>query len=187
MSTYETPKPGSLSAPPSIGLIAEHGVLRAVLNRVRALTARSLFLSLALPVGIYLVFAIPPFQGLDEISHFFHTYSISGGALVATKKGVNAGNVLPACIPAYGFGLYAEATKPGAFRPSDYFTLPAGCASRPDAFTLYNNTAVYSPVSYVPQAIGVAIARGLGAPLPIVFYTGRLFAILAFVGLVALA
>jgi uncharacterized membrane protein len=187
MSTYETPKPGSLNAPLSVGLLAEHGVVRAVMNRARALTARSMFLGLALPVGIYLVFAIPPFQGLDEVSHFLHTYSISGGALVATRKGVNAGTVLPACLPAYGFGLYAQATRPGAFHPSDYFTLPAGCASRPNAFTLYNNTAVYSPVSYVPQAIGVAIARSLGAPLPIVFYAGRLFALLAYVGLVSLA
>jgi uncharacterized membrane protein len=187
MSTYESPQPGSWSAPPPVGILAEGGILRGAWERARGLTARAVFLALALPVGLFLALAIPPFQGLDELDHFFRAYSISGGALVSPMVGSDAGDVLPACVPAYAHGLYDEATRPGPFHVSDFFTLPAGCAAQPAAFVPFDNTAVYSPVSYAPQSIGVALARRLGAPLPIIFYAGRVFALLAYVGLVTVA
>jgi uncharacterized membrane protein len=187
MSTYESPQPGSLSAPTPAGILAERGALRAVVEWARGITARTFFLAVALPVGVFLVFAIPPFQGLDELNHFFRVYSISGGALASPMVGTDAGDVLPACVPAYAHGLYDQATRPGAFHLSDYFTLPAGCDSQPSAFVPFDNTAEYSPISYAPQSIGVTIARWLGAPLPVIFYAGRLFALLAYVGLVFLS
>jgi len=187
MSTYESPQPGSLSAPPPIGFLTEGGLVRGAWEWARRLTARTAFLALALPVGLFLALAIPPFQGLDEPNHFFRVYSISGGALVEPVVGSDFGDVLPACVPAYAFGLYGEATRPGPFHVSDFFTLPAGCAAQPAAFVPFDNTAEYSPVSYVPQSIGVTLTRWLGAPLPVIFYAGRLFALLAYVGLVTLA
>lgn len=187
MSTYESPRPGSLSARHPVGVHVERGAVRMATDWLRARSARALFLSLALPFGVFLVFAIPPFQGLDEPSHFFRVYSISDGALVAPTAGGDAGAVLPACLPAYAGVLGARAAAPGPLHAGDSFTLPAGCAARPSAFVPFDNTAVYSPVSYVPQVIGVAIARWLGASLPVVFYAGRLFALLAYAGLVFLA
>lgn len=187
MSTYETQLPDSLSAPAEVGAISRRGILPALSDRVKGLTARGLFLALALPVGLFLVFAIPPFQGLDEPSHFFRVYTISSGDIVESTRGHDAGAVLPDCLSDYGYGLYREGTRPGPFHLRDYFTLPAGCATRPATFIPLDNTAIYSPVSYAPQVIGVTIARLLGAPIPIVFYAGRLLALLAYVGLVALA
>jgi uncharacterized membrane protein len=187
MSTYERPQRGSLSAPPPVGVLADRGALRAVVEWVRGITARAFFLAVALPVGIFLVFAIPPFEGLDEPNHFFRVYSISGGAIIAPFVAGDAGDRLPACVHEYALGLFAKGGEPVPFHLSDFFTVPPGCDARASVFYPFDNTAEYSPISYAPQSIGVTIARWLGAPLPIVFYAGRLFALLAYVGLVFLS
>jgi Predicted membrane protein (DUF2142) len=182
MSSYDAPQP-RLTDP-----FLEDALPRpSLIDLVRGLTARGLFLALAVPIGLFLVFAIPPFQGLDEPNHFFRAYTISGGALVAPMVDGHAGAVLPACVDDYADVLYWTATQQGRLHPSSFLQEPAGCASRPAAFVSFDNTANYSPIAYLPQTIGVAIARFLGGTVPEMFYMGRLFALIAFTSLVALA
>lgn len=160
--------------------------LAAIGKQLAALHSATWFLLLGLPIGLFLVFSIPPFQGLDEPNHFFRVYSISTGTLVDPITGGRAGAVLPACVTDYAYGLYREGTQPVRFRPHDYVT-PAGCGSRPARFQAFENTAVNSPLSYLPQVLGVSLGRSLGLSLPIVFYVGRLTGLLAFCSLVYLA
>ena len=169
------------------GAIVRPGTGPRFAERAAWLGAPALFLALAAPVGVFLALLVPPFQGLDEQNHFYRVYSISGGALVAPVVDGRAGDVLPACVAGYGQDLAQQATRPGPFHPSDYTALRPGCADAPATFVTFDNTAIYSPVSYLPQSIGVAVARLLGAPVPVLFYAGRLAALLAYLAVVALA
>jgi uncharacterized membrane protein len=170
-------------APPGV-LPSDSGRLLA---RLSSVGAASLFLALALPVGLFLVFAVPPFQGLDEPNHFLRAVSISGGAFVAPVVDGRSGDILPACVTSYTDEVFHSQVRPGRFGPGQGFVEPAGCASQPAAFVPFDNTAVYSPVSYLPQAAGVALARVLGAPVPVWFYAGRVAILLFYVAVVALA
>lgn len=163
------------------------GGYAALGSRLAAVHAATWFLLLGLPVGLFLVFLIPPSQVLDEPGHFLRVYSISTGNFVDPMRDGQAGAVLPACAIDYVFGLYQKGTQGVRFRPSDYLALPAGCSGRPARFQALNNTAVNSPVSYLPQVLGVSLARRLGLPLPLVFYMGRLMGLLGFCSLVYLA
>ncbi|HSR23336.1 MAG TPA: DUF2142 domain-containing protein, partial [Candidatus Eisenbacteria bacterium] len=87
----------------------------------------------------------------------------------------------------YGRDLAGQGTRPGPFHLGDYVALRPGCAAEPSTLVTFDNTAVYSPVSYLPQSIGLAVARRLGAPVPVLFYAGRLAALLGYLGLVSLA
>lgn len=145
------------------------------------------FLVLGLPIGLFLAFLIPPSQGLDEPNHFFRVYSISSGNLVDPMNGGRTGAVLPACVKDYALGLYSEGRQPVPFHLAEFLRAPAGCSSKPDIFQPFENTAIYSPVSYLPQVLGVSLGRRLGLSLPLVFYMGRLAGLLGFCALVYLA
>lgn len=163
------------------------GQLAALMVRLRAVSAATWFLVLAAPVALFLVFAVPPFQGLDEGNHFARVYSITSGTLIQPIQDDRAGTTLPACVYEYTANLWAEGTRAAPFDVRDFWTVPAGCGERPPRFWPIENTAVYSPVCYLPQIVGVGVARLLGASLPIVFYSGRLAGALGFIGLVFLA
>jgi predicted membrane protein DUF2142 len=156
-------------------------------SRLTGLRPATWFLVLGVPIGLFLAFLVPPFQGLDEPNHFFRVYAISSGTLVEPMMGRRAGSVLPDCVTGYAHGLFKEGTRAVRFRPADFFSVPPGCAARPDRFQPFENTAVNSPVSYLPQVAGVTAARSLGLPLPLVFYAGRLASLLAYLSLVYLA
>jgi uncharacterized membrane protein len=174
-------RPGvsSLHPPEAVGW----NLLRALDN----VNAATWFLLLATPVCLFLAFAIPPAQGLDERNHFLRVYQLSSGTILSEYSNQHVGGVVPSCAVTYLDNLYDVGTQPGNFHWRTFFQLPAGCDPSATQFVPFENTAVYSPVSYLPQAVGVAIARLVHAPFPLLFYIGRLFGALAYIGLVYLA
>ncbi len=169
------------------------------------------FLVLALPLGLFLVFAVPPMQGLDEPNHLLRVWSLTDGDLVpptvhagtrsvvidgraatvpagTVRRGTSAKAVVVApCLYAYITDNYDQALRAGPMGTTPFFRTPPGCARSPDTLVVYDNTAINSPVTYLPQVAAVGVLRAAGAPLPVVFYGGRLAGLLAYVLLVALA
>lgn len=155
-------------------------------GRLRQIPLPVTFVALALPVGIFLVFAQPPGQGLDENVHFYRVWTLTQGAIVApSPHGVSGGNI-PQCVVDYFHRFSTEASRGGSFSFDQYWSTPAGCSSKL-VFTAFAGSAVYSPVAYIPTVFAVGILRGLHAPLPVIFFGGRLANLLAFVGLFYLA
>lgn len=138
------------------------------------------FLALVLPVGLWLLFSTPPFQGLDEIDHFYRTYTISQGEFVTQWTDGKLGGYVPTCVADYQNLEFRHASFPGPFNRDNFLRQPVSCAPGSKTFAAFPNSAFYSPISYLPQAVGVFVARSLGAPVPVVFYAGRLAAFLAF-------
>ena len=157
-----------------------------VASRLRQVPLPLTFVALALPVGIFLVFAQPPGQGLDENVHFYRVWTLTQGAIVApSPHGVSGGNI-PQCVVDYFHQFSTEASRRGSFSFDQYWRTPAGCSSKL-VFTGFAGSAVYSPVAYIPSIFAVGILRGLHAPLPVIFFGGRLANLLAFVGFFYLA
>jgi uncharacterized membrane protein len=154
---------------------------------IRRRTAATWFVLLALPMGVFLVFAVPPFQGQDEPNQFFRAYTISDGSLVSAEHDGRVGGFLPACVDAYVHALVVSSQNPNPYPPGQFIAPPTACANLPVRFVAFENTAYYSPVSYLPHVVGIGIARLLKASVPVVYYAGRLGSLIAYIAMFVLA
>jgi uncharacterized membrane protein len=143
---------------------------------------RLAFALMALSVGSALAFLTAPFQSPDEPAHFFRAYQVSEARWVATFRGRWGGGDLPASL--------VTVTEP--FQRMTFFRQRV--TSRADiARTLavplrrdvlhyesFPNTALLTPVSYLPQAAAIALGRRAGLSPLALMYAGRLGNLLAF-------
>ncbi|HXW34866.1 MAG TPA: DUF2142 domain-containing protein [Acidimicrobiales bacterium] len=153
--------------------------------RVEGYPLPRMFLAFALPVGVFLVFAQPPGQGLDESLHFYRVWTLAHGALVATHSHGTYGGSVPLCVLNYFQEFATKAAQRGAFSVSQYWHTPANCGV--GRFTPFPGSAVYSPVPYVPALVGVVPLVAVHAPLPVIFFAGRLLTLAAYIGVFYLA
>jgi len=144
------------------------------------------YLITALVGGAVMAFLSPPFQAPDEPNHFFRAQALSEGYVVAQRQPEKVGAPMRAVIPHWALTLMGNI--PG--HPDKKQTVDALKARR-DApandpsimFVDFRNSALYSPVVYVPQAVGLALGRLLRMPLLDAYYLGRLLNLIASVAL----
>ncbi len=79
---------------PPAGVAPDQSYLSRAVNTISANPAR-VYLILATISGLIMVFLVPPFQPPDEHPHFFRSYQISRGGLVAERNGEDSGGRLP--------------------------------------------------------------------------------------------
>ena len=128
------------------------------------LSPPAFFLAVALAAGVPLAFFTPPFQVPDEPGHFLRSYALSEGRLLARNQELGTGEVLPASL--------AELVALTLRRPGDPESRldPAALGRagelelRPAerAFLTFPTAALYSPLPYAPQALGIALGRPFG-------------------------
>ena len=144
------------------------------------------YLITALVGGAVMAFLSPPFQAPDEPNHFFRAQALSEGYVVAQRQPGKVGAPMRTVIPHWALTLMGDI--PG--HPDKKQTLEAVKARR-DAraddpsvmFVDFRNSALYSPVVYVPQAVGLGLGRLLRLPLLDAYYLGRLLNLMASVAL----
>jgi uncharacterized membrane protein len=147
------------------------------------------FAVLALGFGLVFVVLTPPFQVADEEAHFRRAFEISYGHFVAQKRGETTGDELPPGID----GLYdqfkslkghlEEKTSARDIRNS----AEIGWNSGDRSFLVFSNSAVHSPLIYLPQALAIALARCVSPSVLACLYAGRVANLLATVALILLA
>lgn len=142
------------------------------------------FLAAGLVFGLAFLVATPPFQAADETAHFYRAYAVSEGIF----RGLGA--ELPASVEEIGTSLKGDLPfhPEKKIRPEQTlraFRIPL----EPDRrrFVDYRTAALVTPVSYLPQAMGIALARLLGAPVLGLLYAARLANLLVGTALIALA
>ncbi len=141
-------------------------------------------------ITLLYVFVTPPFQVNDEANHFFKAYQLSEGIVFNTARDGALGNYLPSYVADLAQRQFPAET-PGllpAYRWSDLvhaWRQPVITGER--QFTEFSNIANYSPTLYAPQALGILVARSLGAPPLGQFYAGRLVNALVGISLVLMA
>lgn len=161
-------------------------VLHRVARRLATLSAATWFLILAVPMGAFLVATLPPFQGQDETYHFYRAYTISTGSWIEPTRSGRTGAEVTTCVINFVNYHFFEGEQPTRFHLHDAVTQPP-CNPGVSYFIPFENTAIYSPIPYLPQVAALTAGRALHLPLPILFFAGRAAAFLTFLGIGYLA
>lgn len=166
-------------------------MLRKIFNHLYKSPGKT-FLLIGGFFGLLFIFVMPPFQTPDEIVHFMRAYQVSEGGLVSTNRdGVLGGN-LPKSVTVTD-GILTENPQI-KFHPEvkfDYhktvaaLKLPLNKNER--EFANIGGATGYSPVGYVPQAIGVAVGSFFNAPVIVLMYMARIAALVTWLVLIFLA
>ena len=117
-----------------------------------------------------------PFRSPDEYNHFFRSYHVSEGKLVAQQKpGGLLGDRLPASLTSAAKAAAGYPDVPPARTSSDQ--IRSSWLVRDDGATLFTHfpgSGLYSPLAYLPSALGVRAGRITGAPPLAFLYLGRI-------------
>ena len=148
------------------------------------------FLFTALLFGPVLAVLTPPFQSPDEYNHFFRAAQVSKGQWAPeTLAGNRLGGFLPQSLDSLKrIFLPLKSNADRRVAASDFeraFALRATDA--PEVFLDFPNTAIYAPTAYLPQALGIGIARLLTDRILLWLYAARLANLLLWSCLVWLA
>jgi uncharacterized membrane protein len=131
--------------------------------------------------GLTFLVLTPPFQVPDEDNHFYRSVEISEGHLVARKKGNYTGDEVPAAVKAL-VTRYAPLAMTADQKTTVRDVLESA-EIRDHAgervFAGFSNTAIHTPLAYLPQAAAIGLARLFSPCVLVWFYAGRLFNLLA--------
>jgi len=140
--------------------------------------------------GTLFILITPPFQVPDEYTHFYRSFQVSELRVVAEVYQDRTGGFLPE-------SLVTTAQKVSNGIPAhpkikqnieDIFSLlnlPLESSSR--VFVDFSNTSLYSPVPYLPQAIGIALGRIIGMSPILLMYMGRSLNLFSWIFLIYLS
>jgi len=182
-SLTEESESGNTLKPSAAGAAAK--VVRYYV-RTAIVTPQILFLVIGLVFGLVLVFVNPMFHAPDEIYHFEKSYAVSEGTLVPAKKGGLTGYRLPVSIQkTFDTLRVAPGVRPTGPEVHRAFRIPL--KKGVSAFYESPSASHYTPVPYIPQAVGVGIGRVLDASPLTLAYMGRAFNLLAWLILVFIA
>ena len=161
---------------------------------IESSSPQKLFLCLSIPAILLFVITIPALQGFDEATHFLRAYQVSTGDFVSERFGKRAGGPIPInvsnmndaalndLIRSAQSGLHEKAHI-GYYKTY----LKENHPDKNIVNKYFAGSAVYSPVSYAPQSIGIFLARTLRLPLLSYIYIGRILNAAVFIALAYLA
>lgn len=156
----------------------------STLRSISLFPPENIFLIIAILFGLMLALLTPPFQSPDEYIHFYRSYHLSRGNLggetaylpkpvLDFSREVNrdlAGNDQNKQSKKALVAEFSRRFEPEPLEPVDIA-----------------NIAVYAPVPYVPQALGIFIGQIAHLPPIFIFYLGRLVNLFTWIGLVYLS
>ena len=133
----------------------------------------NLFL-LTVPIICFMfMIAMPTFKNHDELYHWIRSYEVSTGVFATKVEDGVEGTELPAAITAIMKSDWTTTTYPDV-KYALGIELDENDTYKIDSTT----SALYAFIQYVPQAIGIAIARIFTDKPLIMAYAGRIFNIL---------
>ncbi|MEG1781963.1 MAG: DUF2142 domain-containing protein [Oscillospiraceae bacterium] len=133
----------------------------------------SLFMSLLLLIlGVVFTFATPPNQVPDEQSHFLRAYAMAQGELKFDENHIYPDDVNSFILHfpvMHNNGYPAKEGNTVYNRFSEYFSAINSGEKAPNMQII-----IFQTIPYIPQAIGIFIAKVLGFGALAAFYFGRL-------------
>ena len=147
-----------------------------------------LFLAFAPIMGLACLVLTPPFQVADEPSHFFRILQVADGGIVGERRGAESGGELPTGLIAMAGHFFDGNPASGEVRweRSKWASVKPYLTQRMDlsARQFWSFRTIYAPAVYLPQVVGVWIARALDLPPLWLVYAGRFCALAFFIWLV---
>lgn len=142
-----------------------------ILDLKRISASRFLIIAASVILLLY-TFVKPPFQSPDEFNHFCRAYQISQGHFTAEVKDNRLGGTIPTALWNY-FAVFKEAscdiTKKTSYHDIQQ-TFGIQINSKETVFVDFPNTAIYSPVSYLPAAMAIYLLSGLSDSVTVIYY-----------------
>lgn len=156
---------------------------------MKDLPVEKVFLFISLIFGFLYVLILPPFQSVDEASHFYRGYEIISGKPVAQKINGQVGDYLPESLNVlsskYDFLIkdINQKTDLTYILGTEKIKLNKNNLK----FTEFGNTALYSPLCYISQIPGMYLAKSFNVNPLIMLYFGRISNLLCFILIVYFA
>lgn len=138
-----------------------------LINRKRQ-SVEKVFLVLFIITGLLFSVVMPLFKVPDESMHFLRAYEISEGYMLTSIEDNIAGRELPQNI------IPDQLRNGPNIKWYNVFAARNQEAENDNIFYAYPNTALYSPVSYLPQSLGIFIVKLFSNNVIAMAYGGRL-------------
>ncbi|HEY5853997.1 MAG TPA: DUF2142 domain-containing protein [Aldersonia sp.] len=156
--------------------------------------ASAAFTAVALIFGFVFAWITPPFWAHDEITQFGRAYQVAHGGLLPQEidddRGVSYGGRIPASIDELmGYALRDYNNNPPepdpmVQDPGGYDRLESAPVSDAQRTMWFTNTASYSPLPYLPAALGIRIAESVGLDVGAVSLAARLAGLAVYLAIV---
>ena len=149
-------------------------------------TPEKIFVIITLFFGLILVLLTPPYQIPDEPQHFLRTLSlVNNNRLIAIKKDNTTGDYLSAnldIIHEKYVPIIKHLERKTSFKELKQY-LKINYDNKNLMFISFPNTALYSPVCYIPQIIGILCAKIFTNSIVAFLIFGRLFSLFFFMAM----
>ncbi|MEN8787412.1 MAG: DUF2142 domain-containing protein, partial [Flavobacteriales bacterium] len=131
-------------------------------------------------IGFFYIIVVPPFQVPDSPNHFFRTYQLATGHLSPVQENNSVGGFVPK-----SFHQFQETFT--QFRYNPYHKMEKNVLRETrnielkesdKVFMHFPNTAVYSPISYIPQVMAMRIGLWLNLGPYFIFYLVKIVSFL---------
>ncbi len=156
---------------------------KKLMNKLKRVHPGSFFLIVSLISGLTFLIITPPFQVPDEINHFYRSYQISDGKFLSENVNQRLGGYIPESFVKTTepfLGLRGNMNSKTNFKIiRNQFSIPLN--ENDKIFIDFPNTALYSPVSYIPQAFSIFILKKLNISPIFIFYGARMFTLLIWI------
>ncbi|MEW6267729.1 MAG: DUF2142 domain-containing protein [Thermodesulfobacteriota bacterium] len=146
------------------------------------------FLAIALPAGAILAVVSQPLRWGDENTHLLQAYALSEGTLRPELRGRTLGVGVPRAVQGFIIAFAKHHLKRSLGTPS-WEDVGAARSIHVTRHRGFAKLAVftYSPVGYLPQAAGIALARTFTDSVLLQLYAARLANLAVWAALVSLA
>lgn len=147
------------------------------------MTPARFFLGMALLFGLIFLFLTPPFQVPDEVNHFYRAYQIADGGFMAEQHTQRLGGYIPrSLIKVAGpfLDLRWQMNRKTSYELI-WDQMNIKLHPHDKIFMDFPNTALYNPVSYLPQSFVICILRQFNLRPLIIFYATRIFSLLIWI------
>lgn len=165
------------------------GAFALFMERKKLFRPSNLFLVLALGIGTWQIFITPPFRVPDEAHHFYRAYGISEGKWINKKKPEGrVGDMMPVSFNFTVNNILQNLHTTGLVDPQ-VVRNEFERKTEPDVkiFNVFRTISLYSPVPFIPQAVGIGIAKILKLSPIEYMYMGRIFNYFCWIILIYLA
>ncbi len=165
--------------------------MRVALERLREVLKKPeyIFAVVAAIFGLIAVFVIPPGWNSDEYQHFFRVEQFTEGELFSTDESGNktdkAGGYIDSNAVSFmnSVGRFAD-NSDNREKLSPLSLLkdsPRYSAEGEKTYVQFNGSALYSPLTYIPQITGVLLAKFFDAPVYVSILLARLFGLALYI------
>jgi len=159
-------------------------------NRLKALLQKPehVFVLLASFFGIIMVFLMPFFMVPDESTHFYRAYQISNGGMVSESNNIATGGMIPTGLRFYKSYADNVGLKNNQSPPLPYGKYFADKINLKDQTLVdFRSAAIYSPVGYIPQAVGLKVAQIIYPSFGVMMVLARLVNLAVYILLIGIA